>query len=94
MKNKREEKQVVNHQLIRQTLEGYARADKSIQRERRQWLARLTVADARRIFDELNQNMNDWKKFGGDLKSLEARRIASKIRGRRIFTRMAQRRNK
>jgi hypothetical protein len=93
VKYKRQKKQSVNRQAMRHTLRGYARADKSFQRERREWLARLSIADARRIFDALHQNADDWKKFGGDLNLLEERRVASKIRGRRIFSRTAKRRD-
>ena len=84
----------INKRLVRQTLRGYARADKSIQRERREWLAHLTTEQARRLFDELHQDADKWKQFGGDLKALEERRIASKIKGRRILMRLYERSTK
>jgi hypothetical protein len=84
-------KSKLNKRLVRQTLKGYARADKSIQQERHAWLAQLTAEEARRIFDELHQDADKWKQFGGDLKALEERRTASKIRGRRIFMRLYRR---
>jgi hypothetical protein len=85
------EKKKLNKRLVRQTLHGYARANKSIQMERRVWLANLTMAEAHRIFDELHQNADDWKRFGGDLEALENRRISGKIQMRKIMARLAQR---
>ncbi len=85
------EKIELNKRLVRQTLRGYARADKSIQRERREWLAHLATEQARRLFDELHQDADKWKQFGGDLKALAERRVASKIEGRRIFMRLYER---
>jgi len=82
----------LNKRAIRQTLRGYARADKFNQQERRAWLSRLTIDQARQIFDDLHQDADDWKRFGGNLQALEQRRTASKIEGRRIFMRLAQRR--
>jgi len=79
----------LNKRAIRQTLRGYARADKLIQQERRAWLAHLTIEQAREIFDFLNQDTDDWKKFGGNLSAIEKRRMESKIEGRRIFARLS-----
>jgi hypothetical protein len=81
----------LNKRLVRQTLRGYARADKFFRQERRAWLSRLTIEQAREIFDDLHHGGDDWKRFGGDLTALEKRRIASKIKGRRIFMRLSQR---
>ena len=61
-----------------------------MQEERRARLAHLTIEEARRIFDELHQDADHWKQFGGDIDALEQRRTASKIKGRRIFMRAAQ----
>jgi len=52
----------------------------------------LTLEEARKIFDDLHQNADDWKKNGGDLEALERHRIASKAKGRRIFLRLARQR--
>ncbi len=92
-RTRKDARQVIkmNKRLVRQTLRGYARADKSIQRERREWLAHLTTEQARRLFDELHQDADKWKQFGGDLKALEDRRIAGKIKGRRIMMRLYER---
>ncbi len=87
-------KSKLNKRLVRQTLRGYARADKSNQQERHLWLAKLTTEDARRIFDELHQDADKWKQFGGDVKALEERRTASKIKGRRILMRLYERSTK
>jgi len=81
----------LNKRLVRQTWRGYARASKSIQKERRVRLASLTMDEARRMFDDLHQNGDDWKRFGGDLQALERRRMEGKIQMRRILDRLAQR---
>jgi hypothetical protein len=84
----------LNKRAIRRTLRGYARANKSIEAEKRAWLSRLTIEQARQVFDDLHQDADAWKQFGGDLQALEQRRIASKIAGRRIFMRLSQRSTK
>jgi len=84
----------LNKHAIRQTLRGYVRADKFIEQEKRAWLSHLTIEQAREIFDDLHQGADDWKRFGGNLAALEQRRIASKIKGRRIFMRLFQRSTK
>lgn len=91
-KIKRENK--LTKRAVRQMVRGYARTNKSIQNERRAWLTRLTMEEARRLFDELHQNAEQWKQFGGDLGALEKRRMASKIAGRRVMARVAQRSTK
>jgi len=75
----------LNKRAIRQTFAGYARADRFIEAEKRAWLQSLTDEQARQIFDDLNQDGDDWKKFAGDMSMLEIRRLESKIQGRRIF---------
>lgn len=75
----------LNKRAIRQTFAGYARADRFIEAEKRVWLQSLTTEQALQIFDDLNQDNNDWQKFGGDLSALERHRMEGKIRGRRIF---------
>lgn len=79
----------LNKRAIRQTLRGYARADKIFRRERRAWLSCLTIEQARQIFDFLNQEADDWKKFGGNLSAIEKRRMEGKIEGRRIFAKLS-----
>jgi hypothetical protein len=88
--SRKDAKEKLNARLVRQTLRGYTRADRLMQEERRARLERLTIEEARRIFDELHQDAERWKQFGGDIDALERRRTAGKIRGRRIFVRAAR----
>lgn len=77
---------------VNRTLRGYRLVNRIAEAERHAWLRHLTLEEARKIFDDLHQNADDWKKNGGDLEALERHRIASKAKGRRIFLRLARQR--
>ena len=72
-------------------LRGYKETNKFTDAERRAWLERITDDEARRVFDELHQDADRWKESGGDLMALERFRIASKVKGRRLFVQAARR---
>lgn len=83
-------KEKLNKRWVRQLLRGYRALNKITAAERRAWLERMTVEEARKIFDELHQDTDRWKEYGGDLAALEQRRLAGKIQGRQFFTRAAK----
>lgn len=82
---------VVNgrEKLTRSFLVKWLRGQRAMNRfteaERRAWLQGLTVEQARQVFDELNQMGDSWKEHGGDLKTLDRRRVESKLEARRLF---------
>ncbi len=59
--------------------------------ERRTRLAQMTVEQARLEFDELNQEGDRWKQFGGDLEALAELRIEGKIKARRMLDQLSRR---
>jgi hypothetical protein len=69
------DKQKLNKRWVRQMLRGYRALNKITAAERRAWLERMTVEEARKIFDELHQDTDRWKEDGGDLDALEQRRL-------------------
>ena len=88
-RNNVEEK--LSKRIVRQMLRGFKETNKFTAAERRAWLERITVEEARRVFDELHQDADRWKESGGDLAALERHRIASKLKGRRLFVQAARR---
>ncbi|MCI0476793.1 MAG: hypothetical protein L0Y55_11140 [Anaerolineales bacterium] len=81
----------LNKRVVRQTLGGYARADKFIEREKRAWLQGLTSEQSWAIFDEL---YSAWSRLssscGGESRSMEKSRLEEKIALRRALDRAAQ----
>ncbi len=59
--------------------------------ERRTRLAQMSIEEARLEFDELNQEGDRWKQFGGDLEALAELRIEGKIKARRMLDQLARR---
>jgi hypothetical protein len=82
----------LNERLVKQTLHGYRLVSKITEAERRSWLQTMSVEDSRKIFDDLHQNAEDWKKNDGNLEALERLRIASKVKGRKVYLRLAKQR--
>mgnify|MGYP001107990361 FL=1 len=82
----------LDRRLLKQTLYGYQLVNRFTEAERRSWLEHLSLEEARQIFDDLHQNADDWKKDGGDLETLERRRLAGKMNGRRINLLLAKKR--
>lgn len=80
----------LDKRLVNQTLRGYQLVNKITDAERRAWLGHMSIEEARKIFDELHQNADDWKKNGGDLEALERQRVNSKVQGRRAYIRLAK----
>jgi hypothetical protein len=76
--------------LIKRTIAGHKKGNKISAAENRTWLEHLSIAEARKIFDDLHQKADDWKKHGGNLRVLEKRWIESKVKGRKIFIRLAK----
>jgi hypothetical protein len=76
--------------LVKRTIAGYKKVNKISAAENRTWLENLSIEEARKIFDDLHQKADDWKRNGGNLKVLEKRRIDSKVKGRKIFIRLAR----
>ena len=83
----------LNKRLVRQWLRGLRAMNNITQAERRAWLMGLSVAQARQVFDDLNQLGDRWKESGGDLETLERRRVESKIAGRHLFLKIARKSN-
>ena len=80
----------LNKRLVKQTLRGYQLVNKITEVERRVWLEHMSIEEARKIFDELHQGADDWKKDGGDLEAVERQRINSKVQGRQPYIRLAK----
>ena len=80
----------MSKKLVKRTIAGYKKVNKITSAENRAWLERLSIEEARKIFDDLHQRADDWKKNGGNLRLLEKRRTDSKVKGRKIFIRMAR----
>jgi hypothetical protein len=76
--------------LVKRTIAGYKKGNRISAAENRAWLEHLSIEEARKIFDELHQKADDWKKHGGNVKALEKRWIESKVKGRKIFIRLAK----
>jgi len=83
-------KSMMSKNLVKRTIAGYKKANQINAAENRTWLENLSLEEARKIFDDLHQEADDWKKNGGNLKGLEKRRIDSKVKGRKIFIRLAR----
>ncbi len=75
----------LNRGVLLKWLRGQRVMNRITDAERRVWLERLTIEEARQIFDDLNQLGDRWKEHGGDLEALERRSVEGKIEGRRIF---------
>lgn len=76
--------------LVKRTIAGYKKGNKIKVAENRIWLQHLSIIEARKIFDDLHQKADDWKKHGGKLRVLEKRWVESKVKGRKIFIRLAK----
>lgn len=76
--------------LVKRTIAGYKKVNKISAAENRAWLEHLSIEEARKIFDDLHQKADDWKKNGGNLRVLEKRWTDSKVKGRKIFIRLAR----
>ena len=81
----------LNKRAIRQTLRGYARADKFIEQEKRAWLQSMTPEQSWALFDEL---FGAWAHLssmrGGEGRILEKSRLEEKIALRRALDHAAQ----
>ncbi len=85
------EKKKLNKQLVRQTLRGYARANKFIEAEKRAWLSRLTPKESWELFDDLYRSWKQMRKKSSDgWKTLEQRRLEEKVALRRTLDRAAK----
>lgn len=84
-------KSKLDARAVRQMLRGYRRANKVTREEERAWLERLSIEDARQLFDALHQDAERWQREGGDLDALAHRRLADKIRGRQILMQVSTR---
>lgn len=82
----------LNKRLVKQTLRGFQLVKKINAAERRAWLEHMSIEEARKIFEDLHQNADDWKKHGGNLEALERRRIHSKVKGRQVYIHIAKQR--
>jgi hypothetical protein len=80
----------LNKRKVEQTLRGYKLVNKITEAERHSWLQTMSIEDARKIFGDLHQNAEDWKKNDGNLRALERQRIASKVKGRKVYFRLAK----
>jgi len=80
----------ISKELVKRTIAGYKKVNKISAAENHAWLENLSIEEARKIFDDLHQKADDWKKQGGNLRVLEKRRIESKVKGRKIFFRLAK----
>ena len=76
--------------LVKRTIAGYKKVNQISAAEKRNRLEYLTIEEARRVFDDLHQKAGDWKMYGGNLRLLEKRWTDSKVRGRKIFIRLAR----
>ena len=76
--------------LVKRTIAGYRKVNKISAAENRTWLEHLSIEEARKIFDDLHQKADGWKKNGGNLRGLEKRWIDSKVKGRKVFIRLAR----
>ena len=76
--------------LVKRTIAGYKQVNKISAAQNRAWLEHLSIEEARKIFDDLHQKADDWKKNGGNLRVLEKRWTDSKVKGRKIFIRLAR----
>jgi hypothetical protein len=76
--------------LVKRTIAGYRKVNKINAAENRTLLEHLSIEEARKIFDDIHQKADDWKKHGGNVRALEKRRIESKVKGRKIFIRLAK----
>jgi hypothetical protein len=84
-------KSKLNKRLVRQTLKGYARADKSIEAEKRAWLQTLTAEQSWELFDELFEAWEQLRPYrDAGWENLEKRRLEEKIALRRVLDRVAQ----
>ena len=83
-------KSEMSKNLVKRTIAGFKKANKICAAEKRAWLENLSIEESRRIFGDLHQNADDWKRDGGNLTLLEKRRIDSKVKGRKIFLRLAR----
>ena len=82
----------LNKRLVRQTLRGYARADKFTLSEELAWAAQLTREQARMLFIELCQVWeHGGERAGGNRQAIERLRIAETIRSQRPFAEIARR---
>jgi Ser/Thr protein kinase RdoA (MazF antagonist) len=81
----------LDRQLVIRTLAGYAEVNKITEAERRAWLAAMTGAQARALFDDLCASWDhSAASSGADWQSLDRWRIEQKIAVRRAFERLAQ----
>ena len=80
----------ISKNLVRRTIAGYKKVNKVSAAAKRTWLEHLSIEEARKIFDDLHQKADDWKKNGGNLRVLEKRWTDSKVKGRKIFIRLAR----
>lgn len=76
--------------LVKRTIAGFKKVNKITSVETRTWLENLSLEEARKAFDDLHQKADDWKRNGGNLRALEKRRIDRKVKGRKIFIRLAR----
>jgi hypothetical protein len=84
-------KKKLNKRAIRQTLRGYARADKFIEQEKRVWLRRLTPEQSWALFDELYRAWSHLSSTrGGEWPIMEKSRLEEKIALRRALDRAAR----
>lgn len=82
----------MNKRLVRQTLRGYARADKFIEAEKRAWLPGLTPQQAWKLFDELFSAREQLRpRRDAGWKNMEKRRLEEKVSLRRLLDRAAHR---
>ena len=80
----------MNKNLVKRTIAGYKKVNRISAAENRAGLEHLSVEEARKIFDDLHQKADDWKLNGGNLRLLEKRWADSKVKGRKIFIRLAR----
>ncbi len=84
---------MLKKRTVKKTLQGYARASKWIETERRARLTRLSEQEAWAMFDDLYRTWEQLgKNAGGDWQALEERRIAEKVALRRTLDRFARKR--
>lgn len=75
--------------MLRETLEGYARANTFLQKERREALARLTPEQAWAAFRALWRVWERGEQNQGDLEPLYALKVQRLIQQRRTLDRLA-----
>ncbi|MBI4786450.1 MAG: hypothetical protein HY782_05320 [Chloroflexi bacterium] len=81
-----------NKRIVRQMLRGYARVNEFTQAEEREWAARLTPEEARRIFVELCQVWErSGAKAGGNWQAVDRLRIKELVEAQRPFAHVARR---